>query len=114
MFEQGLCVTPLASPAQALWLFMKKEVPRQHGVGFRGCGCRAAALVPSAQGAGEGKFQLQQKFVAFIVVLGRGTGSQCSRQPLLVHWVGCETAPSHSSPPFLGAFPVVHIHRDAL
>lgn len=30
VFERGLCVTPLASPAQALWLFTKKEVPRQH------------------------------------------------------------------------------------
>lgn len=60
LFEHGLCVTVLASPAQALWLFLKGEIPWQPlafpedtnptaalspcppGVGF--CGCEHCAV----------------------------------------------------------------------
>lgn len=63
LFEHGLCVTVLASPAQALWLFLKGEIPRQHFLpSLQVWGSVAVSTVQSAQGAGGGKLQLQQEF----------------------------------------------------
>lgn len=57
--------------------------------------------------------------MAFISVVGHGTGSQCNKQLLLVCWVDCETAPSGTGPICLCVFPprlahCAHVHHDAL